>query len=92
MMTFSFYIKKMDNMESTIQRLLETVYAMLARTAELAGSGSARPRISDRCIARSANSLVLRIALYISGHMSHSFFACSMCHKPCGVGCVTSST
>ena len=42
MMTFSFYIKKMDNMESTIQRLLETVYAMLARTAELAGSGSAR--------------------------------------------------
>ena len=34
---------KMDNMESTIQRLQETVYAMLARTAELAGSGSARP-------------------------------------------------
>ena len=84
MMTFSFYIKKMDNMESTIQRLLETVYAMLARTAELAGSGSARPRprISDRCIARSANSLVLRIASYsLENPCTHTHVRWTLSHK-----------
>ena len=57
-----FLLKKMDKMESTIQSLQESVYAILARTGELVDSGvsqaqarprpGSRPMFSGRCIAR----------------------------------------
>jgi len=43
-----FLLKKMDKMESTIQSLQETVYAILARTGELVGSGASQDRAQDQ--------------------------------------------